>query len=102
MLRDSNTWAFIQESKFSGQGTKADKVLLFKMFEVGPGNEVDLVKHMQEDGDLRDSWMMLEHVKRVKGWTTMACHVYDSLYCRIMTIIICDMQSEDTSAQILF
>jgi hypothetical protein len=30
-------------------------------------------------------------VKHVKKWTTMACHVYDSTYCRVMTIAICDM-----------
>jgi hypothetical protein len=28
----------------------------------------------------------------------MACHVYDSTYCRVMTIAICDMQSEDVAA----
>jgi hypothetical protein len=44
---------------------------------------------------------MFDHVKRVKGWTTMACHVYDSAYCRVMTIAVCDMQSEDVTAQSL-
>ena len=29
----------------------------------------------------------------------MACHVYDSTYCRVMTIACCDMQSEDNTAQ---
>jgi hypothetical protein len=42
---------------------------------------------------------MFDHVKRVKHWTTMACHVYDSAYCRIMMIAVCDMQSEDATAQ---
>ena len=32
----------------------------------------------------------------------MACHVYDSLYCKVMTIVLCDMQSEDCTAQVLF
>jgi hypothetical protein len=41
---------------------------------------------------------MLDHVKCVQGWTTMACHVYDSVYCKVMTIV-CDMQFEDTEAQ---
>jgi hypothetical protein len=36
---------------------------------------------------------MFDHVKRVKGWTTMAC--------RVMTIAVCDMQSEDVMAQSL-
>jgi hypothetical protein len=29
----------------------------------------------------------------------MACHVYDVAYCKVMTITICDMQSEDTKVQ---
>jgi len=52
--------------------------------------------------DLQDTWLMFDHVKRVKGWTTMACHVYDSMYCHVMTIAVCDMQSEDCAAQIVF
>jgi hypothetical protein len=46
-----------------------------------------------------NAWMMFDHVKRVKKWTTMACHVYDSTYCRVMTIAVCDMQLEDATAQ---
>jgi hypothetical protein len=34
---------------------------------------------------------MFDHVKHVKKWTTMACHVYDFAYCLVMTIAICDM-----------
>jgi hypothetical protein len=26
---------------------------------------------------LEDTWIMFDYVKRVKHWTTMACHVYD-------------------------
>jgi hypothetical protein len=29
----------------------------------------------------------------------MACHVYVFSYCRVMTFVICDMQSEDVAAQ---
>ncbi len=101
-LRGSSTWAFVQESKFPGQGLEVDKVFVFKMSEVGPSNGVDLVKQMQNGGDLQDAWVMFNHVKRVKGWTTMACHVYHSQYCRVMTIAMCDMQSKDCAAQILF
>ena len=57
----------------------------------GPGSGVDLVKRMQARGDLQCSWMMFDHVKQMKEWTTMACHVYDSLYCKVMTIAVCDM-----------
>ena len=88
----------MQESKFPGQGTDTDKVFVFKMSEVGPGSGVDLVKRMQVEGDLQDTWIMFDHVKRVRGWTTMACHVYDSSYCRVMTIACSDMQSEDCVA----
>jgi hypothetical protein len=42
---------------------------------------------------------VFDHVKRVEGWTTFAYHVYDSFYCKVMIIAICDMQSEDTKAQ---
>lgn len=101
-LRGTSTWAFIQENKFPGQGSDMDKVFVFKMSEVGPGSGVDLVKRMQPGGDLQDAWLMFDHVKRVKGWTTMACHVYDSMYCRVMTIAVCDMQSEDCATQIVF
>jgi hypothetical protein len=69
------------------------------MFEVGPGSGVDLVKRMQPDGDLEDAWMMFDHVKRIKKWITMACHFYDSTYCRAMTIAVCDMQSEGATTQ---
>jgi hypothetical protein len=53
---------------------------------------------MQLGGDLEHAWIMFNHVKRVKNWTTMACHVYNSVYCRVMTIAVYDMQSEDAAA----
>jgi hypothetical protein len=42
---------------------------------------------------------MFDHVKHVEGWTTLACHVYDSFYHKVMTIAICDMQYEDLEVQ---
>ena len=36
------------------------------MFEVGLGSGVDLVKRMQPGGDLKDAWMMFNHIKHVK------------------------------------
>jgi hypothetical protein len=42
---------------------------------------------------------MFDHVKHVLGWTTMVCHVYDHVYCKMLTIVVCDMQSKDTEAQ---
>jgi hypothetical protein len=68
------------------------------MSEVGPGFGVHLVKRMQLGGDLEDVRIMFDHVKCIKHWTTMACHVYDSAYCQVMMIAVCDMQSEDIVA----
>jgi hypothetical protein len=42
---------------------------------------------------------MIDHVKHVTSWTTMACHVYGFTYCKIITIIICGMQFENIKAQ---
>jgi hypothetical protein len=71
------------------------------MSEVGPGSGVYLVKRMQPGGDPEDAWIIFDHVKRVKHWTTMAYHVYDSTYCLIITIVVCDMQLEDAAAQMV-
>ncbi len=30
---------------------------------------------------------------------TLTCHVYDFFYCKVMTIVICDMQFEDMEVQ---
>jgi hypothetical protein len=65
----------------------------------GDGNGHDLVKWMQFGGNFQIAWIMFDHVKRVKGWMILAYHVYDSFYCIIMTIAICDMQFEDMEAQ---
>jgi hypothetical protein len=46
---------------------------------------------MQSSDDLQNVWMMFDNVKRVQGWTTMAYHVYDLVYCKVMTIAIFDM-----------
>jgi hypothetical protein len=29
----------------------------------------------------------------------MACHLYDAAYCKVMTIVLCDMQLEDRKVQ---
>jgi hypothetical protein len=41
---------------------------------------------------------MFNHCKHVLGWSTMACHVYDPNYVRVMTIAICDMQLENVES----
>jgi len=65
----------------------------------GVGNRVGLVAQMQPKGDLDNSWIMFDHVKQVISWKMMAYHVYDSRYCKVMTITICDMQTKNTKAQ---
>jgi hypothetical protein len=88
-MKTYTTIEYIHANIFPGQGK--DKVYVFKMLEDGLGSGVDLVKRMQPGGDLEKAWLMFDHVKRVKEWTTMACHVYDAAYCKVMTIALCDM-----------
>jgi hypothetical protein len=68
------------------------------MFVNGVGSGVGLFARMQIGGNLVNSWIMFDHVKQVVGWTTMACHVYDPKYCKVMTIVICDMRFKDIEA----
>ena len=51
---------------------------------------------------MENSWIMFDHVKRLKDWTILVCHVYDSKYCKVLSIAYCDMQSENGVAQTLF
>jgi hypothetical protein len=96
-MKTYTTIEYVHGNVFPCQGK--DKVYVFKMLEDGPGSGVDLVKRMQPGGDLENAWLMFDLVKRVKDWTTMACHVYDATYCKVMTIALCDMQSEDMKVQ---
>jgi hypothetical protein len=57
----------------------------------GASFEFDLVWQMQPGDNLQNVWMMFNHVKHVKGWTTMANHIYNPIYCKVMTIMVCDM-----------
>jgi hypothetical protein len=84
---------------FLGQGSDFERAFIFKMSEVRPNISVDLVKRMQRGGDLQDAWIMFDHVKRVKKWITTACHIYDSAYYCVITVAVCNMQSEDAAAQ---
>jgi hypothetical protein len=40
-----------------------------KMFVDLPSSDVELVKMMQVGGDMENSCIMFDHVKRVKDWT---------------------------------
>jgi hypothetical protein len=57
----------------------------------GVKSGISLVTQMQPTGDLQNVWIMFDHAKRVAGWITMACHVYDLVYCKMLTIVVCDM-----------
>jgi hypothetical protein len=54
---------------------------------------------MQPARDLQNIWIKFDHVKCADGWTTMAYHVYNHVYCKVLIIVICDMQFEDSEAQ---
>jgi hypothetical protein len=59
------------------------------------GRSVDFIKRIQLEGNLENAWPMFDYVKRIQAWTTMVCHVYYARYCKVITIILCDMQPED-------
>jgi len=42
---------------------------------------------------------MFDHVKHVDEWTTLAYHVIDLVYCKMMIITICDMQLKDMNTR---
>ena len=88
---------YIHGNVFLGQSK--DNVYIFKMLVDRSRSGVDLVKRMQLERDLKNAWLIFDHNKRVQEWTTMACHMYDATYCKVMTIAICDMQLEDTKVQ---
>jgi hypothetical protein len=74
---------YIHANIFLSQGK--DKVYVFKMLIDGLGSGVELVKRMQLGGNLENAWLKFDHVKCVQEWTTMVCHVYNAVYCKVMT-----------------
>jgi len=90
LLKSKSPYDYIQDSCFPGQMV-GKKVFLFKMSLYGLGSGVDLVRHMQLGGDLQNSWLMFDHVKCFQEWTTMACHVYDSVYCSPLQFVMCNL-----------
>jgi len=99
-MKKESKFEYIYDSVFPSQGK--ENVYIFKMLTQGPGSGVDLVKCMQPGGDLQNGWVMFDHIKCVKEWTTMACHVYDPQYKKVMTISTCNMQSKDMEIQVQF
>ena len=100
-FKDHSTFKFVHGNWFRGQSK--DIVFVFKMSVDLPGSGMELVKRIQVGGgDIRNSWIMFDHVKCVKDSITMTCHVYDSQYCKVLTIAYCDIQSEDGTTQTVF
>lgn len=99
ILRGCSHQPYVQKNMFPGQASDSNKVFLFKMLEVGFGSGMDLVKRMQSSGGLESAQNIFGSMKQVKKWMTMTCHIYDSTYCHVMTITVCDMQSKDAAAQ---
>lgn len=48
---------------------------MFKMFVDGLRSGVDLVWRMQLGGDCQNFFVIFDHVKMVKSWTTIVCHI---------------------------
>lgn len=72
------------------------------MFVDGLGSDVELVLRMQPGDDFQICFVMFNHVKRVKSWTTIARHVFDLTYCKFMTIVVCNMQTKWIEGQFYF
>ncbi len=89
---------YIHRNYFPGQQV-GQKVYLFKMFVNGAMFRFDLVQQMQPSDDLQNVLMMFDHVKHVQGWTTMAQHIYNFVYYKVMRIVVYDMQFEDIEFQ---
>ena len=98
-LKKASTYDYIHDSRFSGQRGASDIDYLFKMSIVGAGSSIDLVRRIQVGGDLEIAWIMFDHVKRVVDWISLGAHVYDLVYCKVMTIYVCNMMCEMADAQ---
>ena len=57
------TIEYVHSNVFPSQGK--DKVYVFKMLEDKSRSGVDLVKCMQPRGDLKNAWLLFDHVKCV-------------------------------------
>ena len=64
------------------------------MSAIGPNSGIDLIRWMQSGGDLALQYVMFDREKCIDNWTTLRAHVHDFLYCKMMTICICDMKLE--------
>ena len=82
LFKDHFGFKYIHISWFPGQST--NKVLVLKMPLDLASSGVDCVRRMQSGGDMENSWIMLDHVKRLRNWTTVVCHVYNTNIVRFL------------------
>jgi hypothetical protein len=87
-FKANSGYDFIENNCFSKQKYFGEKVFIFNMSMDGDNSGCELVKQMQLGGDLQITWIMFDHVKCFQGWKTLACHVYDHVYYKVMTIAI--------------
>lgn len=80
LLKKNSMFEFFHGSRFPGQGGPDERCYVFKMSTKGPASGVDLINRMRRtgNGDLKHAWVQFDHTRRVIGWSTMACHVYDA------------------------
>ena len=55
---------------------------------------VNLVRYMQSSGDMENSWMIFDQVKRPRKLTTVSCHAYGNKHYKVSTIACCAMELE--------
>jgi hypothetical protein len=70
---------------------------------MGQGNGVDILQSMSDPvGDLRQCWVQFDHVKRAKGSSTMAAHVYNLGIRLLLMIAVCEFLHKKYDSQLLF
>ena len=89
---------YVHDRRFPRQSR--DKIFVFKMSVDLGGSGVTLVKRMQYGGKMENSWIMFDHVKFLRDWTTMAFTSTTTNIARFKTY--CDMQVEDAWAETVF
>jgi hypothetical protein len=52
------------------------------------------VERIHVGGAVENSWILYDHMKCLKDWTTLACYVCNKC-CKVLIITCCDMQSKD-------
>lgn len=82
VLKDHLDFKYVHSNIFLGQSKGKEYVFKLSVHSLGSG--VDFVKHMQVGEDMENSWIIFDHVKHLKNWITLACHVYDTEYCKVL------------------